>query len=290
MWAGHCVWGPGLQVSRWRLVWGKVTGIVRLWPDRRLRVVLWVVWGFLRNHLLTARWGRGAGPVLSPALGFQSLTQPIRGPTSKGKLLQCRCVVPAPGLLVQQVWSRAQEVSFLTYVQQHTQKYRSTSVSSPPGREDTHSSNKALPSFPALWHPASICPHDHLVRCSGPSLLLILQLREQRQQRLIKERRSCHSTWGTHTSPHLPVCFPRGHRPQESCLCALDATSWQSAPRPTSEPPCLERGATWAPQDVLSSTGMILQTLQRSHLILNVPPLQLPQHSVQLLNFIKLWK
>ena len=81
--------------------------------------------GLPANHFLTARWGKGAVPVLSPALGLHSLTPPIRGPTSKGKLLQCRCLVPAPGILVQQVWSRTQEVSFLTYVQQYTQKYRS---------------------------------------------------------------------------------------------------------------------------------------------------------------------
>ena len=73
----------GLHGSRWVwLVWGEVMGIRKLWSDKHLWVVLWVVWGFLPNHLLTA-WEGSACSLSSERLS--AITQLSR--SSRGFLL-----------------------------------------------------------------------------------------------------------------------------------------------------------------------------------------------------------
>ena len=51
-------------------------GTRKLWSDKHLWVVLWVVWGFLPNHLLTA-WEGGACSLSCPE--FYSPMQPTKG-------------------------------------------------------------------------------------------------------------------------------------------------------------------------------------------------------------------
>ena len=53
-------------------------GITKLWSDKHLWVVQWVVWGFLPNHLLTAWEGSACSLSCSEVLVTHAA---IQGPT-----------------------------------------------------------------------------------------------------------------------------------------------------------------------------------------------------------------